>query len=85
MTPYQYGYPINLIPNFYPLDPDLTRQNKSHQCIIGCINWIDTCTHPDISPALTFLASYSNDLHSQHYKAALHVLKYLTRTNEYGI
>ena len=32
-----------------------------------------------------FLASYSNSPHQQHYKAAVHALKYLTSTNEYGI
>ena len=34
---------------------------------------------------LTFLASYRNYPHPQHYKAAVHALKYLTITNEYDI
>ena len=48
-------------------------------------NWLATCTHPDIAPVLTFLASYSNYPHPQHYKATVYALKYLTSTNEYGI
>ena len=38
-----------------------------------------------IVPVLTFLASYSNYPHPQHYKAAVNALKCLTSTNEYGI
>ena len=81
ITPYQYGYTIDSIPPVYPLYPDLTCRKKVYQCIAGCINWLFTCTHPNIAPALTFLSSYSNDTHPQHYKAFLHVLKYLAITN----
>ena len=52
---------------------------------MGSINWLATCTRPDISPVLTFLASYSNQPSHQHYKAAIHALKYLYSTSEYGI
>jgi hypothetical protein len=53
--------------------------------MVGCINWLATCTRPDVSPALTFLASYSNNPAHQHYKAALHTIKYLLSTSELGI
>jgi hypothetical protein len=43
------------------------------------------CTWPDFVPALTFLASYNNNPSHQHYRSALHVLKYLHGTTEYGI
>ena len=43
------------------------------------------CTRPDVAPALTFLSSYNLAPHHQHYKAAIHVLKYLHSTAEYGI
>ena len=43
------------------------------------------CTRPDIAPCLTFLASYQQSPSEQHYKAAVHALKYLYSTNEYGI
>ena len=85
MTPYCSGFPINSIPPVNPLNPDLNRRRQVYQSIVGCINWIATCTRPDIAPVLTFLASYINYPHQQHYKAAVHALKYLTSTNEYSI
>ena len=85
MTPYCSGFPIDSIPPIDPVDPDLNPQRQVYQSIVGCINWLVTCTRPDIAPILTFLASYRNSPYPQHYKAAVHALKYLTSTNEYGI
>ena len=85
MTPYRSGLPIDAIPHPDANDPDLKRRTKVYQSIVGSINWLATCTRPDISPVLTFLASYSNAPHAQHYKAAIHALKYLYSTSEYGI
>ena len=85
MTPYHSGFPIDSIPPVDPLDPDIPRQRQVYQSIVGCINFLATCTRPEISPALTSLASYINSPHPQHYKSSVHALKYLTRTNEYDI
>ena len=85
MAPYCSGFPIDSITPIDPLNPDLPRRRQVYQSIVGCINWLATCTRPDIPPALTFLASYSNYPHPQHYKAAVHTLKYLMSTNEYSI
>ena len=85
MTPYRSGLPIDAIPNVDPEDVDLKWRTKVYQSIIGCINWLATCTRPDISPALTFLSSYNLAPHHQHYKAAIHALKYLYSTCDYGI
>ena len=85
MTPYRSGYPIDAIPPSDPHDPDLKRRTKIYQQIIGSINWLAQCTRPDVAPALTFLSSYNLAPHHQHYKAAIHVLKYLHSTAEYGI
>ena len=85
MTPYSSGFPIYYIPPVDPLDPDLPSRRQFYHIIVVCINWIATCTCPDIAPVLTFLASYINSTHPQHYKAAVHAIKYLTGTNEYGI
>ena len=52
---------------------------------MGCINYLATCTCPDVAPALTFLASYNTKPCAQHYKSALQVLKYRYSTSEYGI
>ena len=85
MTPYRSGLPIDSLPPPPPDDPDLKRRKKIYQGIVGSINWLAQCTRPDVSPALTFLASYSNAPSAQHYQAALHVLKYLYSTSDYGI
>jgi hypothetical protein len=85
MTPYRSGLPIDAIPAADPKDPDLKRRTKVYQSIVGCINWLATCTCPDVSPVLSFLASYSNCPSHGHYKAALHALKYLYSTADYGI
>ena len=60
-----------------PDDPDLKRRTKVYQGIVRPINWLATCTRPDIAPALTFLASYNQAPSHQHYKSAIHALKYL--------
>ena len=75
MTPYRSGFPIDSIPPVDPPDPYLPRQIQVYQRIVGCINWIATCTCPYIYPAITFLASYRKFSHPQNYKAAVHALK----------
>eukprot|EP00804_Cyclotella_cryptica_P008738 CCRYP_018465-RC/>CCRYP_018465-RC protein AED:0.27 eAED:0.26 QI:0/-1/0/1/-1/0/1/0/969 len=85
MTPYRSGIPIDSIPNPPKGDPDQKRRTKIYQSIVGCINWLATCTRPDISPCLTFLASYNQNPSHGHYQAALHALKYLYSTADYGI
>jgi len=85
MTPYRSGIPIDSIPNPDPSDLDLPQRTKVYQRIVGPITWLATCTRPDISPVLIFLATYSTQPSHQHYKAAIHALKYLYSTSEYGI
>jgi hypothetical protein len=85
MTPYRSGIPIDSIPNPPKGDPDQKRRTKIYQSIVGCINWLATCTRPDIAPCLTFLASYNQGPSHGHYQAALHALKYLYSTADYGI
>ena len=85
MTPWRSGLPIDSIPPPDPGDPDLARRTKVYQSIVGSINWLATCSRPDVSPVLTFLVSYSHAPAHQHYKAALHCLKYLYSTSKHGI
>ena len=85
MTPYRSGYPIDFILSSDKDDPDQNRHTKVYQRVVGSTNWLATCTQPDIAPVLTCLASYQNAPHHQHYKAAIHALKYLYSTSEYGI
>ena len=85
MTPHCYVFPIDSIPPVEPLDTDLPCQRQVYQIIVGFINWLATCTRPDIAPALTFLASYRNAPHPQHYNAPVHTLNNITSTNKYCI
>ena len=85
MNPYRSEFPIDSIPPVDPIYPDLPRRRQVYQIIVGCINWLATCTRPDIAPDITFLASYSNAPHPQQYKSAVRALKYLTNTSEYDI
>ena len=78
-------YPIDSIAPPDADDPDLPRRTKVYQGIIGSINWLATCTRPDVLPVLSFLASYNTNPSHQHYKSAIHALKYLYSTSEYGI
>ena len=85
MTPYRSGMPIDSIPPPDPNDPDGPRRKKVYQSIVGSINWLACCTRPDIAPCLTFLASYLQAPSHQHYKSAIHALRYIYSTAEYGI
>ena len=78
MTPYCSRFPVDSIPTVDPLDPDLSHRKQVYQIIVGGINWLATCTRPEISPALTYLASYSNAPHQQHYKASINALQILS-------
>jgi hypothetical protein len=85
MTPWRSGLPIDSIATADPSDPDLARRRKVYQSIVGCINWLSTNTRPDVTPVNTFLASYSQMPSHQHYKSALHCLKYLYSTSTLGL
>ena len=75
MTPYCSGFPIDSISPVDPLNPDIPCRRQVYKSIVGCINWLATCTRPGIAPVLTLLASYRNSPHPQHYKASVHALK----------
>ena len=66
MIPYRLGLPINSLPPAQANDPDLKRRTKVYQGIVCSINWLATCSRPDIAPVLTFLASYSTKPSKQH-------------------
>ena len=85
MTPWRSGLPIDSIPAADESDPDFKRRTKVYQSLVGSINWLAMCSCPDVSPVLTFLASYSHAPSHQHYKAAIHCLKYLYSTSTHGI
>ena len=85
MTPYRSGLPIDAIPPPDADDPDQARRTKVYQRLVGSINWLATCTRPNIAPLLTFLATYNQGPSAQHYRSAIEGLRYLYSTADYGI
>ena len=47
--------------------------------------WLLISTRPDISNAVRAVARYCTAPRAIHWKAALGILQYINRTNEYGI
>ena len=75
MSPHYSGFPIDSILPIGPINPDIARRRQVYQRMFCCINWLATCTSPEIASALTFLTSYINSPHPQQYKATVHALK----------
>ena len=55
-----------------------------YQSIIGSLLYLMIGTHPDISYAVTHLSQFSTNPSEDHYKAALHVCRYLVGTQDYN-
>ncbi|MBW0536559.1 hypothetical protein O181_076274 [Austropuccinia psidii MF-1] len=52
---------------------------------VGSINYLSTATRPDLSFAVSSLSQYLEKPGIQHWRAFLHVLKYLRGTQEIGL
>jgi hypothetical protein len=85
MTPYQSGIPIDSILPPPIHDPAVKRCMKCYQSIIGSISWLASCICQYVAPVLSFLASYNNNPSHKDDKAAIHALKYLYSTADYGL
>ena len=85
MIQYCSGMTIDSIASTWKNNPDLKWWTKCHPSIVGSFNWLATCTHLDASSAFFFLTSYFNAPPHQHYKSAIHILKYLYSTCDHGI
>lgn len=53
--------------------------------IIGILMWIMRCTRPDISVAVSILASFSHCFNDTHFKAAIKVLLFLKGTRLHAL
>ena len=86
-TPYRSGCPINATPSA-TVDKDdqaFVRRREAYQSLVGRLTWLATNTRPDLSTAVSFLASYSSCPAPQHLEAALYVVRYLRSTTSQGI
>jgi hypothetical protein len=56
-----------------------------YQSIIGSLLYLMIGTHPDIAFAVTHLSQFSTNPTEDHYKAALHICRYLAGTQDYTL
>ena len=69
-----------------PLPPEQqVHLTKRYQRLVGLINWMATCTRPDLSPSVSFLATYNHSPTKQHLDSAMYVVRYIRNTIGYGI
>ena len=66
-------------------DPVFVRRREAYQGLVGRLNWVATCTRPDLAAAVSFLASYNSCPSEQHLQAALYAVRYLRSTTSHGI
>ena len=60
-------------------------ENWPFRELVGSLMWLSTSTRPGISNAVQTVARYCTAPRAIHWKAALRILEYIYRTNEYGI
>ncbi|MBW0465894.1 hypothetical protein O181_005609 [Austropuccinia psidii MF-1] len=59
--------------------------NVNFRSAVGSINYLSTATHPDLSHAMSSLSQHLEKPGIQHWRAFLHILKYLRGTQEVGL
>ena len=57
-------------------------ENVLYHELVGALTWISLISHPDIAFASHYLGQFSANPGCKHWKAALHVLHYLSRTHQ---
>ncbi|KAK4685970.1 putative transposase, partial [Tremellales sp. Uapishka_1] len=66
-------------------DDDEATPLTAYQEMIGCLQWIATCTRPDISFAASFLARHTANPLQSHHQMALRTISYLNQTKGMGL
>lgn len=56
-----------------------------YQQLVGCLQWIEGSTRPDIAHAVSQLSTFNSGWTTLHWTSAKHVLRYLKGTINYGI
>ena len=84
-TPYRSGLPVDSVPSV-----PMTQQAKSelrtkYQSLVGSLQWLSSCSRPDISVITSILAKYQSDPSPGHFDSAKYVLRYLLGTRTLGI
>ncbi|MBW0492720.1 hypothetical protein O181_032435 [Austropuccinia psidii MF-1] len=80
-----------LVPNEY-LSPATDDEKEAFENLginfrsaVGSINYLSTSTRPDLSHAVSSLLQYLEKPGIRHWKAFLHILKYLRGRQELGL
>ena len=84
-TPYRSGLAIDRIPRDDIKPDDKLPLVRKYQSLMGGLNWLVTCTRPDITVATNLLGRFNANPSEGHLNGAKHVLKYLKTTASYGI
>ena len=58
---------------------------KKFQSLVGGFNWLSTSTRPDVTAVTSLLASHLHNPSHGHVDAAMHVLRYLKGTPNWGL
>jgi hypothetical protein len=56
-----------------------------YQRLVGCLQWLATCTRPDISYTASFLARHLRKPTAHLYQLALRTVSYLRYTRDFGL
>ncbi|BES97325.1 Hydra magnipapillata [Nesidiocoris tenuis] len=64
---------------------DKTPANVPYQSLIGSLNFLATCTRPDIAYAVSYLSQFNSCYKNEHWLAAKRVLRYLKGTKTMGL
>lgn len=85
-TPLEEGHTLTLEEPWKPGEEEEMR-GVPYAELLGCLNYLSTCTRPDISYAVSLLSRYSREgkHHRKHWDAAKRVLRYLKGTPRVGI
>jgi hypothetical protein len=84
-TPFRSGLVIDSVPHDGILPIKKRALITRYQSIVGGLDWLSLSTRPDVTCVTSLLASHLINPSQGHLDSALHVLKYLKGTTEWGI
>jgi len=58
---------------------------EAYRSLIGSLMWLTNCTRPDLAFTVGFLARFMQNPTSDHWQAALQVVRYLAGTKQLGL
>ena len=77
--------PMDSKQSFSKLMDESARFNGPYRQAIGCLQYLVTCTRPDLATSVSILAQYTNGPTVAHWEAVLRIFGYLKGTRALGI